>query len=410
MSKNQADVNAEAPRPPKPQFTTTRRGPVTQRRAATSARLAREARQQRFAILSLIGVIALIVIVLAIGAFKEYIWDPAQPVATVNGTAIRTDVFNRYQKFQSYLLTNEINGLQTQISRLQADTKNKAANAAIISQFQQQLQLAQSNDTNIPAYTLQQMENTLMLTQAAAKIGQAPTPAQLTAQMLTIKKQAGGPAGYGTLLSSTGVNENDIRTYFAAQSVVQQNVTKHFEGTVAQLQPQAKARHILVGTKALAQKLLAQLKAGASFAVLAKKYSTDNGLQPGQVITGTAKLQAESQSSAFNGGWLRDPSAAFVANQPTWITPQTSYVKPVLDAILSMKINEIRIVQSQFGFHVIQVTAHGTRKLSKSEITSIQQQHGQQGYQTWQTTATDPAKNKVIPPSPYAQFPATTSQ
>ena len=128
-------------------------------------------------------------------------------------------------------------------------------------------------------------------------------------------------------------------------------------------------------------------------------------------LTGTAKLQAQRKSSAFNGGWLRDtdPSKPFVPNQPTWLTPQTSFVAPVLDAILSMKPGEVRVVHSQFGWHVIQVTQHGTLHLSKAQVTALRQQKGAQDYQQWQTTATDPTKNKVVPSNPYVQFPSTTT-
>src|SRR5205807_7137029 len=131
------------------------------------------------------------------------------------------------------------------------------------------------------------------------------------------------------------------------RGVGRQTVTKHSEATVTSPQPEAKARHILVAgnQKARAQQLAAEVRKGANFAALARKYSTDNGVQAGVPLTGTAKLQAQRTSSAFNGGWLRDPSQPFVPNQPTWLTPQTSFVAPldatVLDAILAMKPDEV---------------------------------------------------------------------
>jgi parvulin-like peptidyl-prolyl isomerase len=388
-------------------FTTTRRGPATARRAATSRRLAREARLTRLAYGALFGVIVVVGATLVVGALWQFVISPAQAVATVNGVAIRNDVFQRYQKFESTLLTNQAAQLQGEIAKLQADKKNAAATAQLISQLQLQLQQVQSNQANIPAYTLSQMEKALELTQAAATIGAAPTPAQLDAEMANLRKQA-GPIAYAQLLSTTGVQPADLRTYFAAPSVVQQNVTKHFEATVTSTEPQAKARHILVKSKTLADKLAAEVRKSASFAALARKYSIDNGVQGSTALTGTAKLQAQRTSSAFNGGWLRDPSQPFVPNQPTWLTPQTSFVAPVLDAILSMKPGEVRVVHSTFGWHVIQVTQHGTLHLSKAQLNTLRQQKGAQGYQQWQTTATDPTKNKVVPSNPYLQFPSAT--
>lgn len=405
MSKKAADLNPGAPRGGTG-FTTTRRGPVAARRAAASSRLAREARQQRIAYVALFGVIAAIIITLVVGALLQYVIGPAQPIATVNGVGIRTDTFNRYQKFQNYIIQNQTLQLQYEISRLQADTKHASANQAIISSLQQQLQQLQLNTSNMSAYTLQQMETALELQQAAAKIGQAATPAQIDAELATIKKQSGGASGFNRLLSSTGVQLSDLRSYYVTPIVVQQNVTKHYAATVPTTQPEAKARHILVASKALATNLATAIRNnnGATFAQLAKKYSTDNGLSASTPLTGTAKLQAEQQSSAWNGGWLRDPSQPFAANQPTWLTPQTGFVKPVLDAVLSMKPGEVRVVHSQFGYHVIQVTAHGTHKLTKAEI----QQQADSDYQTWQTQATDSTKNKVNPSNPYTQFPNST--
>jgi parvulin-like peptidyl-prolyl isomerase len=392
-------------------FTTTRRGPTSARRAATSRRLAREARQTRLAYLALFGVIVVVAATLVVGALWQFVISPAQAVATVNGVAIRNDVFQRYQKFETTLLTNQAAQLQNEIAKLQADKKNAAANASLISQLQQQLQQVQSYQSTIPAYTLSQMENALELTQAAARIRAAPTPAQLNAAMANLSKEVGGPVAYAQLLSNTGVQPGDLRTYFAAPGVVQQNVTKHFEATVTSTQPEAKARHILVAGKARAQQLAAEVRKGANFAALARKYSTDKGLQAGVPLTGTAKLQAQRKSSAFNGGWLRDLSQPFVSNQPTWLTSQTNLPMvdaTVLDAILSMKPNEVRVVHGTYGWHVIQVTQHGTLHLSKAQLNALRQQKGAQDYQQWAATATDPAKNKVVPSNPYLQFPSTT--
>jgi parvulin-like peptidyl-prolyl isomerase len=83
-------------------------------------------------------------------------------------------------------------------------------------------------------------------------------------------------------------------------------------------------------------------------------------------------------------------------------------VAPLLDAILSMKPGEVRVVHSWFGWHVIQVTQRGTLHLSKAQLTALRQQKGAQDYQQWQAKATDPTNDKVVPPDPYVQFPSGT--
>lgn len=407
MSKKVADLTPGSSR--RPSTASAGHGPAA-RRAVTSQRLAREARQTRLAYLALFGVILLVLIALIWGFTWQYIVSPAQAVATVNGTAIRTDTFQRYQKFQSYLLQVQSSQLQNEIAQLQADTKHAAANQTLISQLTQQQQQLQTNAGNIPAYTLQQMEQALELTRASARLNATPTSAQLNAEMSKLRQQAGGAAGFTRLLNQTGVSEQDLRTYFASVAVVQQNVTAYYGNKVATTEPEAMARHILVKTQALANKLAGEVRHGANFAALAKKYSIDNGLQstPGFTPTASQRLQLFKQSSAYNGGWLRDPTVPGSASKPSWLTPQTGYVAPVLNAILAMKAGEVRVVQSQFGWHVIQVTATRVHHLNKTELQALRQQKGSQGYQTWFTTATDATKNKVVPPDPYAQFPAAT--
>ena len=89
---------------------------------------------------------------------------------------------------------------------------------------------------------------------------------------------------------------------------------------------QRRASHILVKTKEEADKVMAELKKNpAAFAELAKKQSQDPG-------------------SAERGGDLG------------WFA-RGAMVKPFEDAVYSMKQGETRVAQSEFGFHVIRLTA-----------------------------------------------------
>jgi peptidyl-prolyl cis-trans isomerase C len=85
------------------------------------------------------------------------------------------------------------------------------------------------------------------------------------------------------------------------------------------------ARHILVSSEDIAQKVIEQLKGGADFATLAKRLSKDT-------------------QSAKNGGDLG------------WFSPD-GMVKPFADAVALLKKGETTKtpVQTQFGWHVIMV-------------------------------------------------------
>jgi peptidyl-prolyl cis-trans isomerase D len=91
------------------------------------------------------------------------------------------------------------------------------------------------------------------------------------------------------------------------------------------VEEQRRASHILVKTKEEADKIVAELKKNPNaFADLAKKQSQDTG-------------------SAEKGGDLG------------WFA-RGMMVKPFEDAVFGMKQGELRVAQSEFGFHVIKLT------------------------------------------------------
>ena len=111
---------------------------------------------------------------------------------------------------------------------------------------------------------------------------------------------------------------------------------------------QVNARHILVATEAEAQDILTALQNGEPFADLARNASTDT-------------------SSARNGGELG------------WATRDT-YVAAFADAAFNGNVGEIiGPVQSDFGYHIIQVHAREVRDLTDTQI----QQAKSDTYTTW---------------------------
>jgi foldase protein PrsA len=147
-------------------------------------------------------------------------------------------------------------------------------------------------------------------------------------------------------------------------------------------------RHILVKKKALALQLETKLKNGASFAALAKKYSTD--------------------SSAAQGGKL---CVAHGASNGACI----STVPPFDKAAFSLKTKEIsQPVHSVYGWHIIQPLgavkpAHvQTFAEAKAQIqTSLSQQQQSVAWQKWIAKVGKDFKGKVSYQSGYA--PATTT-
>lgn len=86
---------------------------------------------------------------------------------------------------------------------------------------------------------------------------------------------------------------------------------------------QYRASHILVKDKELAQRLLKMAKSGSSFSLLAKDFST-----------------CPSKSKGGDLGFFS----------------KGSMVKSFEDAVIKMRINQLELVKTQFGFHIIKKT------------------------------------------------------
>jgi len=176
--------------------------------------------------------------------------------------------------------------------------------------------------------------------QEAAALDVEITEKQVDARLEQIQKQyfGGDKKKFEKQLKDQGLTEaqvrRDIRSQIVSEKIFEE-VTRKVKVTDKQVadyyaknkaqysQPQSReVRHILVKTKAQADDLYDQLKAGANFAELAKKFSEDTG-------------------SKANGGKLTISKGQTVAP-----FDQTAFL---------LKKNDIsRPVKTEFGYHIIQ--------------------------------------------------------
>jgi peptidyl-prolyl cis-trans isomerase C len=122
------------------------------------------------------------------------------------------------------------------------------------------------------------------------------------------------------------VQQSAAESFLKDKTPTEQEVRAEYEAQIAQTPAQEyRARHILVQSEALAQRLVAQLKGGANFNKLASEFSIDTG----------------SKKNGGDLGWF----------SPTAMVPQFSA------AVTSLKKGEVTQapVQTQFGFHVIRL-------------------------------------------------------
>jgi peptidyl-prolyl cis-trans isomerase C len=136
--------------------------------------------------------------------------------------------------------------------------------------------------------------------------------------------------------------QSQVRKYLEEHPVTDDQIKAEYDKRVKSLPGQEyRARHILVSSEKLAKSIIEQLKHGANFATLAKKYSKD----------GSAKSGGEL-------GWF----------SPDQMVPEFS------KAVEGLKKGQYTTtpVQTQFGWHVIQL--EDTRSQPAPSLDSMRQQ------------------------------------
>jgi parvulin-like peptidyl-prolyl isomerase len=203
--------------------------------------------------------------------------------------------------------------------------------------------------------------------QQAAELDVEVTDKQVEERLEQIKKQyfSGDSKKYEEQLKDQGLSDRQVRADIRAQLVSEKifnAVTKDVKVSDADVQayyekneeqfstPESReVRHILVKTKALAEQLAAQLRAGADFAALAKQHSTDTG-------------------SKESGGKL------------TITRGQT--VAPFDKQAFALAKNEVSApVKTEFGFHLIEPLSE-VKKASKAPLKEVRDSIRQQLLQT----------------------------
>ena len=204
-----------------------------------------------------------------------------------------------------------------------------------------------------PTELLNQLIQVELVVQAGTQEGVATDAAALTTQIEEIKlSQAGGDqARFEEFLVQAQIgSEENLRRLLARDQIVEAMILRHTTGE------QVHARHILIATENIsdttaarlqAEDLMKQLDGGADFAALAAENSADTG-------------------SAANGGDLG------------WAL-KGAYVPEFDEALFAMKPGERRLVQTQFGFHIIELLEPTeTGPLKSSEL--LQTPPGQQAF------------------------------
>jgi parvulin-like peptidyl-prolyl isomerase len=374
----------------------------------------REQEQLRFIYwgLGLVGI--LILIVLAIGLIQTYVLEPRSPVAIVNGEEITTQTYQDRVRYERFILERQIDQLLQQQAALPTTEEDDQLTQLLRNQYQQLTNQLLQQRSLVDRQSLDDMiEDELVeaeavrrnitvteeeiteyinrilanraggLTAAAAsETSTARAEASATAALWTptptftpsptitatetVTEPTATPADTATpaptptlniideatlttdygewvaaLAEGAGITEAQYRQYVRA-TLLRDKLGEALGEEVPTTAEQAHARHLLVATEEEAEQVIERLEAGEAFADLAAELSTD-------------------QSSAPQGGDL-----GFV--------PQGEFVAPVDEAIFSLPIGEVsQPIETQFGWHVIEVLEREERELSPEFLSRRQQ-------------------------------------
>jgi parvulin-like peptidyl-prolyl isomerase len=239
---------------------------------------------------------------------------------------------------------------------------------------------------------IQNLVQRVQLEQKAPSLDVKVTDKQVEDQLKNLKKQyfGGSEKRYLAELKKQCVTDagvrDDLRSNLLSNAIFKK-VTGNAKVTDAEVRayfdshrqvyttPQTReVRHILVKNKALADRLYAQLKSGADFTTLVKKYTIDPG-------------------SKSTGGKYT-------------VTRNGSFVKPFEDTAYALKTGEIsKPIHTKFGWHIIQAlkpaTPHKSTPFAQVK-ESIKQQLLQQKQSTAVKTWIDGLKKEYASKISYA--------
>lgn len=138
-----------------------------------------------------------------------------------------------------------------------------------------------------------------------------------------------------------------VKDYLKKNPIDEKELKAYYDEQIEKMgKQQFEARHILVSDKKTAEEILAKLKKGESFEMLAKEYSEDEGAKD-------------------TAGYLG------------WSSP-SSFVKPFGDALSKMKKDEVSKtpIQTQFGWHIIRVEDTRPQQVPAFEAVKDSIRHG----------------------------------
>ncbi len=189
---------------------------------------------------------------------------------------------------------------------------------------------------------LEQMIDQELIRQAAAAMGVSISESQLESSLQEIIDQSGGQDRFDQSLQAMGNTYDDFRQMLLDQ-LLSEGVYGAVTASISSTAEQVHARHILVATRERAEEVLARLQAGEDFSYLAREYSED----------------ISSRETGGDVGFF-----------PRGIMPPE-----VEEVAFTAQVGEVSgVIESLFGFHIIQVLEKEEREIAVEVFENLRQQ------------------------------------
>ena len=361
---------------------------MSARPSLTPKHIARADREQtlRNRILAGAGLtLALVIGLLAYGWIQVNVIQPPQPVAIVSGQEISTGAFRERVKLVQYNLQSQYSSLNSILAVVGDDAQARSTYQSQLNNVTQQLgsplfvgssvldgliqEVLVEQEANRRGISVTEEDIDLAIEQNFGFSERPTVVASASPSGTTLSEPSASPSesslaasdstatpvgpsatpytrelfernyqAFVTNLGSFGVTESAVRSELRAQ-LYRERLSKTFEAEVPRIQEQVWARHILVADESLAANLLAQAQSGADWETLALENSTDEG----------------SKAQGGDLGWFG----------------RGRMVEPFEKAAFAGQVGEIvGPVQSDFGWHIIEILGHEDRELSDADFRS----------------------------------------
>jgi foldase protein PrsA len=252
-------------------------------------------------------------------------------VASVNGEEISTAAYQE-----------ELERALKAVTAQYAVDWNDSNNHALLPMFQEQV--------------LDQLVEQTLLRQLADQEGVSVDPEEIETEVALIQAQVEQDpniADWESFLAENDLTAQKLRDLIAEGLLVEALIELHGGSQVAE---HVHASHILVETEETGQEVLDKLEAGEDFGDLAAEYSTDPG----------------SKDQGGDLGWFS----------------RGRMVPEFEEAAFSLEEGETSgLVQTNYGYHIIQVHGKEERELDPNLFAQVQQQQFQVWFETQQAEA-----------------------